>query len=173
MNQNLIEMVEANGGEVITTPYSEYIKIIADPIKVRNFKQGQYLKYIKAKFLTSLIPLVEEKYKNSFYQYNGVAKKITSKETDAWLDQFGMNILHRGESFDNILKIYRLTKEYPDLDLLIQTNPSYCCPSLVTEAMTSKIEELTGVPVVTIEYDGTASLKNEDLIPYLKYRKKK
>jgi hypothetical protein len=128
---------------------------------------------MKVKFLTSLIPLVEEKYKNSFYRYNGVAKKISSIETDAWLDQFGMNILHRGESFDNILKIYRLTREYPDLDLFIQTNPSYCCPSLVTEAMTSKIEELTGVPVVTIEYDGTASLKNEDLIPYLKYRKKK
>jgi len=60
-----------------------------------------------------------------------------------------------------------------DLDLLIQTNPSYCCPSLVTEAMTSKIEELTGLPVVTIEYDGTAGMKNENVIPYLKYRKKK
>jgi hypothetical protein len=39
--------------------------------------------------------------------------------------------------------------------------------------MSSKIEELTGVPVVTIEYDGTAGIKNEDIVPYLKYRKKK
>jgi len=37
--------------------------------------------------------------------------------------------------------------------------------------MSSKIEELTGVPVVTIEYDGTTGLKNEDVISYLKYRK--
>jgi hypothetical protein len=43
----------------------------------------------------------------------------------------------------------------------------------VTEAMKSRIEEITGIPVVTIEYDGTAGLKNEDIIPYLKYRKKK
>ena len=29
------------------------------------------------------------------------------------------------------------------------------------------------MPVVTIEYDGTSGRKNEDIIPYLKYRKKK
>jgi hypothetical protein len=81
--------------------------------------------------------------------------------------------LQRGESFENILKIHRLIRQYPDLDLFIQTNPSYCCPSLVTEAMASRIEEITGVPVVTIEYDGTTGIKNEDIIPYLKYRKKK
>jgi len=39
--------------------------------------------------------------------------------------------------------------------------------------MASRIEEITGVPVVTIEYDGTTSIKNEDIIPYLKYRRKK
>jgi len=44
---------------------------------------------------------------------------------------------------------------------------------LVTEAMTSRIEEITGVPVVTIEYDGTTEFKNEGIIPYLKYRKTK
>ena len=173
MNQDLIKMVEANGGEVITTPYSEYIKIIADPIRERSLRQGQYLNYMKIKLLTSLIPLVEDKYRECFRQYNGVSMKISPRETDAWLQEFGMSILHKGESLENILKIHRLIRGHPDLDLFIQTNPSYCCPSLVTEAMTAKIEELTGVPVVTIEYDGTAGLKNEDLIPYLKYRKKK
>lgn len=39
--------------------------------------------------------------------------------------------------------------------------------------MTSRIEEMTGIPVVTIEYDGTTGLKNEDIIPYLKFRKGK
>jgi hypothetical protein len=39
--------------------------------------------------------------------------------------------------------------------------------------MTTKIEELTGIPVVSIEYDGTMGFKNEDVIPYLKYRKKR
>jgi hypothetical protein len=136
-------------------------------------KLGRYSEYMKATFLKSLIPLVEDKYKKYFFKYNGHITSLTSDEIDEWLDKFGLNILHRGESFENILKIQALIRQHPDLDLFIQTNPSYCCPSLVTEAMTSKIEELTGVPVVTIEYDGTAGIKNQDIIPYLKYRKKK
>lgn len=173
MNQNLIRMVEDHGGEVITTPFSEYIKIVVDPSSDRFFKEGRYMNFAKIKFLKSLIPLVEDQYKKYFFRYNGHSKVASSEETDDWLNRFGLNILQRGESLENILKIHRLICQYPDLDLFIQTNPSYCCPSLVTEAMTSRIEELTGVPVVTIEYDGTAGIKNEDIIPYLKFRKKK
>ena len=172
MNKDLIRTVEENGGEVVTTPYSEYIKIIVDPFTERSLKEGRYKDYVKIKFLKSLIPLVEDKYIKYFARYNGDVQTISSGETDDWLNQFGLHILHRGESLENILKIHRLTKQHPDLDLFIQTNPSYCCPSLVTEAMTSKIEEITGIPVVTIEYDGTTGIKNEDVIPYLKYRKK-
>ena len=173
MNQDLIRAIEENGGEVITTPYSEYMKIIADPIIERSLKEGRYRDYVKIRFLKSLIPLVEEKYKKYFARFTGEASFASSDEMDEWLNKFGLNILQKGESFENILKIHSLVTQHPDLDLFIQTNPSYCCPSLVTEAMKSRIEEVTGVPVLTIEYDGTAGFKNEDLIPYLKYRKKK
>ncbi len=173
MNQDLIKTIEENGGEVITTPFSEYIKIIVDLHTERSLKEGRYLDYAKIKFLKSLIPLVEEKYKKYFQRFAGDVAIDPSFDTDNWLNQFGLHILQRGESFENILKIHRLIQQNPDLDLFIQTNPSYCCPSLVTEAMASRIEEITGVPVVTIEYDGTTGIKNEDVIPYLKYRKKK
>ena len=39
----------------------------------------------------------------------------------------------------------------------------------VTEAMADRIEEVTGVPVVTIVYDGTTAPKNDVLVPYLTY----
>ena len=173
MNQDLVKIVEKNGGEVITTPYSEFMKIIVNTVTERFYKKEQYSDFIKLKFLKSLIPLVEERYKKYFNAYNGEAKALTSDEADIWLNRFGLNILQRGESLENILKIHAIISNHPDLDLFIQTTPSYCCPSLVTEAMSSKIEEITGVPVVTIEYDGTGGMKNEDIIPYLKYRKKK
>ncbi|HKI87847.1 MAG TPA: acyl-CoA dehydratase activase [Draconibacterium sp.] len=172
MNQDLIKLVEKNGGEVITTPYSEYMKIVVGPFTERIFREGRYSDYIMIKFLKSLIPLIEDKYKKYFYRFTVNGQVVTKNETDKWLDQFGLNILHGGESLENILKIQSLMKQHPDLDLFIQTNPSYCCPSLVTESMTSRIEEITGVPVVTIEYDGTATNKNESVIPYLKYRKR-
>jgi predicted CoA-substrate-specific enzyme activase len=173
VNQDLIKIVEDNGGEVITTPYSEYIKIIVDPHTDRSLRERNYFDYIKTKFLRSLIPLVEDKYQKYFQNYVGKIITTSSKEVDAWLDKFGVSVLHRGESMENLLKIFNLIRQYPDIDLFIQTNPSYCCPSLITEAMIPRIEEMTGVPVVSIEYDGTMGFKNEDVIPYLKYKKKR
>ena len=58
-------------------------------------------------------------------------------------------------------------ENYPDISLFVQANPAFCCPSLVTEAMTSEITSITGVPVVTITYDGTNDYKNDVIIPYL------
>lgn len=172
-NQNLVKTIEENGGEVITTPFSEYMKIVVDPHTERSLKERNYSDYVKIMFLKSLIPLVESRYLKELKHIFGEFEYPTTKETTKWLDNFGLNILHRGESLENILKIQMLLKQHPDIDLFIQTNPSYCCPSLVTEAMTTRIEELTGVPVLTIEYDGTLGLKNENVIPYLKYRKKR
>ncbi len=171
MNQGLVKIIEENGGEVITTPYSEYIKIIVEPFTSRAFQEGRYLDYARTKFLKSLIPIIEDNYAPYFNQLFGETKKEEKWELDRWLGKFGINLLHRGESFENILKIHQLIVQHPDIDLFIQTNPSYCCPSLVTEAMAPRIEELTGIPVVTIEYDGTNGFKNEDVIPYLRFRK--
>ena len=56
----------------------------------------------------------------------------------------------------------------PDISLFVEANPAFCCPSLVTEAMTSEITNITGVPVVTITYNGTNDYKNDVIIPYLK-----
>jgi predicted CoA-substrate-specific enzyme activase len=171
MNQDLIKTVEENGGEVITTPYSEYLKIVADNVIERRLREGQYLEYVKFKFLKSLVPLVEEKYNGKLIKVTGNTHKKESENLKTWLGDFGLHLLHSGESLENILKIHSLIHYYPDISLFIQTNPSYCCPSLVTEAMTARIEEMTGIPVVTIEYDGTSGRKNDVIIPYLKYWK--
>jgi hypothetical protein len=40
-------------------------------------------------------------------------------------------------------------------------------PALVTEAMAKRIYEVTGVPIVSITYDGTESFKNDVVVPYL------
>jgi len=70
---------------------------------------------------------------------------------------------------ENLLKIHYLLKHHPDIALFVQTSPAFCCPSLVTEAMAKDIESNTGVPIVSITYDGTGGDKNESIIPYLKY----
>jgi hypothetical protein len=58
-------------------------------------------------------------------------------------------------------------ENYPEVALFVQTNPSFCCPALVTEAMTRRIKELTGVPIVTLTYDGTSHRMNNAIVPYI------
>jgi hypothetical protein len=69
---------------------------------------------------------------------------------------------------DNILKVHYIKKYHPDVALFVQTSPAFCCPSLVTEALAGKIEAITGVPVVSITYDGAGGFRNDAIIPYLK-----
>ena len=70
---------------------------------------------------------------------------------------------------ENIIKSHYIKKYHPDVSLFIHTSPAFCCPALVTDAMANKIEETTGVPVVTITYDGTCSAKNGVIIPHLTF----
>ena len=65
--------------------------------------------------------------------------------------------------------MHYLKKHHPDLSLFVQASPALCCPSLVTEAMAPRIEAVTGVPVVSIVYDGTGGEKNTPIIAHLQY----
>jgi predicted nucleotide-binding protein (sugar kinase/HSP70/actin superfamily) len=171
-NQNIISVIEENGGEVITTPYSELIKIIALPYINRWFKEGDIWGSLSFRILSPSLELFERKYYpffNEILQEKPHLKIPSYKEV---IGRFGLSEFHTGESMENILKIYSLVINYPDISLFVQTNPAFCCPSLVTEAMAAAIEKSTGIPVVTIEYDGTGALKNDAVIPYLKLMRK-
>lgn len=169
LNQNLISVIEKNGGEVITTPYSELVKLIAEPYIKKWFKEGNYIEAFTSKILKQAITLFEKKYYPYFNRVLQGNAAIEIPPAAAVLDKFKMSIEHTGESMENALKIYSLMLHHPDLKLFVQTNPAFCCPSLVTEAMSRHIESITGIPIVTIEYDGTGGFKNDDIIPYLKF----
>jgi predicted nucleotide-binding protein (sugar kinase/HSP70/actin superfamily) len=173
MNQDLVGVIERNGGEVVTTPYSELINIVADQYIKKWFKQGMYQHAVLTKVLRNFLHILDRKYYRFFNRVISAPRPGNGSDPESILSSFGLKIHHTGESMENILKIFHLLEHHPDLALFVQTNPSYCCPSLVTEAMADKIERLTGVPVVTIEYDGTGSSRNEDVIPYLKFPRKK
>jgi len=115
------------------------------------------------------LELVERKYyryfekllKEPIREYRDSAREILA----------GYHLLpeHTGESMENIIKSHYIRKNYPDVSLFIHTSPAFCCPALVTDALAKKIEETTGVPMVNITYDGTCSVKNSAVIPYLSF----
>ena len=172
MNQNLFRVIEDNGGEVITTPYNEFMKIIAEPYLRKWFKEGAYPMVLKYMMIKRAIEYMEQKYTALMNAALGEAEPAADINYEEILAGLNVSLDNTGESMDNILKIFHLVRKYPDISIFVQANPSYCCPSLVTEAMAGKIEKMTGIPIVTIEYDGTTTSWNDDIIPYIKFPRK-
>jgi predicted CoA-substrate-specific enzyme activase len=167
MNQKLNRTIEEAGGEVITTPYTDLVQMSMDNVIRRGISRGEYLTAAQQRVISSCLKLFENKYYRYFEKYLGPKKVINSGKLEKYLAKFNINPYNSGESYENILKIFYFHENYSDISLFVQANPAYCCPSLVTEAMTCEIKNLTGIPVVTLTYDGTNDYKNDVLIPYL------
>lgn len=169
LNQDLIHFIEENGGEVVTTPYSSYLKMIAWPYLRKWFIEGAYLEALSSRALIAAVTLLEKKYYRCLEPLLNEPEPVYDEVTERILAAFGLRLEHTGESMDNLLKIYYVLKYHPDLALFVQTNPAFCCPGMVTEAMAQDIERVSKVPVVTVTYDGVGGAKNDAVVPYLKY----
>ncbi len=167
LNQDLNRAIEDAGGEVITIPYSDYVRINRDNVVRRLMERGDYFKAVQLRLILASLKFIENRYYQPFIKYLGAPYEIDSGKLEKHITKFNINPHLGGESYDNILKIFYIMDRYPDTALFVQTNPSFCCPSLVTEAMTNRIKRITGIPVVTITYDGTEEYKNDVIIPYL------
>ncbi len=169
MNQDLIHFIEKHNGEVIVTPYSAYVQMIAEAYLKKWFFEGKYLDVLSSKALIATVTRLEKTYLRYFGRILDNSAPEYGESPEKILSEYNIRIEHTGESMDNLLKIYYIKKHYPDVSLFVQTSPAFCCASLVTEAMTKEIEKKTGVPIVSITYDGTSGNKNEAIIPYLTY----
>jgi len=170
MNQDLIKCIEKAGGEVLVTPYHDYMKIVIEGIFRRAKQRGERVETSLNRILLNVLKYMDDRHYKSFSKYLGPAPVIKPKALEKYLSDFNIHPLHSGESYDNILKIFYLMENYPGVALFVQTNPSYCCPALITEAMTRQIRKKTGVPVVTITYDGTSNRMNDIIVPYIQRR---
>lgn len=167
MNQELIHTIEECGGEVITTPYTDLVKITIENVIRRAMARGDYFESGLYRVMLASIKLVEDKYYKLFKKYVGPKPVVNPLRLERHLAKFNISPFHSGESFENILKIFYILENYPRISLFVQTNPAFCCPALVTEAMTQEIKRVTGIPVVTLTYDGTSKNKNDVILPFL------
>jgi predicted CoA-substrate-specific enzyme activase len=169
INQNLIQFIEAHGGEVVTTPYSTFVKMIAKPYLRKWFVEGHYLEALCSKAFIATISHLEKTYYKYFQRILEEPEPVYDESPEHILSTYGIRMENTGEAMENILKIYYLKKFHPDIALFVQTSPAFCCPSLITEAMAATIQRITHTPISTITYDGTGGDKNEVIIPYLEF----
>ena len=168
MNQNLVRTIERSGGEALITPYNDYTKLTFENIVRRRAAMGKNLEVLGLRALLSGLKFFEKRYYKFFEPWLGKPVEIDAKKIERNLEKFNIKPYHSGESYDNILKIFYILEKYPDVSLFVQTNPAFCCPSLITEAMKKEIHKFTKVPIITITYDGTIESKNDIVIPYIK-----
>ena len=169
LNQGLIRFIEANGGEVITTPYTSYVKMIVRPYYWKWILEGQYMNVLSTGALMAGFRHIEKKYFRLFQRILHETDPVYDTSPQAILSEYNVSVAHTGEAMDNLLKVFYIVKHHPDVALFVQASPAFCCPSLVTEAMAHEIERKTGVPMVSVTYDGTGGTKNEVILPYLEY----
>jgi predicted nucleotide-binding protein (sugar kinase/HSP70/actin superfamily) len=167
MNQGLIHEIEENGGEVVTTPYTDLVKITIENVIRRAMDRGDYFRSGIYRVMLSTIKILEDRYYKHFKKYLGNKPVVSPSLLEKNLSKFNISPFHSGESYENILKIFYIIENYPNISLFVQTNPAFCCPALVTEAMANEIKRITGIPVVTITYDGTSCYKNDVIASYL------
>ncbi|MCW7754454.1 acyl-CoA dehydratase activase [Desulfobotulus sp. H1] len=169
MNQNLVRFIESHGGEVIPMPYSDYARMTAEVYFKKWFNEGKYRNLISYRPLLAALSRLEWRYYRHFEPLIGEPRPEYDVPPGDILKEYGVSIENTGESLDNLLKVFYLHRHHPDLGLFVQVSPAFCCASLVTEAMAGRIEEKTGIPVVSITYDGTGGFRNQDLVPYLTF----
>ncbi|UCD80215.1 MAG: CoA activase, partial [Desulfobacterales bacterium] len=169
INQDLIHFIEDNGGEVVTTPYSEYLKMISRPYLRKWLIEGHYLSALSSQALMATLKMKEKIYYSYFERVLNEPEPEYDEPARDILARYNVRLENTGETMDNILKIHYIQKHHPEIALFVQTSPAFCCPALITEAMADEIERQTNVPVVSITYDGTGGCKNDVIIPYLKY----
>jgi predicted nucleotide-binding protein (sugar kinase/HSP70/actin superfamily) len=84
-NQDLIHCIEEYGGEVITTPFNEFPKMIAGPYMRRWFLEGEYIDVLLTKTLITLVNQLEKSYykhsMNCSMNLHGTMISITKKFT--------------------------------------------------------------------------------------------
>jgi predicted CoA-substrate-specific enzyme activase len=172
MNQDLIKVIEGTGGEVVVIAYTEYTKIVCSGHFHHWIKEQRYREFLFFRALIGALELLEGIFQDSSSALAGPTIRYEGGDISPYLEPFHVSADHEGETYENLLKVHRLVRTYPDLSLFVHTSPAFCCPSLVTEALAPRIEEITGIPVVNIIYDGTSAYRNDILAPYLKYPRK-
>jgi predicted CoA-substrate-specific enzyme activase len=173
MNQGLIRAIEGAGGEAITTPYTDYVRIIAAPYFRKWQRAGLWGHALSFRALWLFVDLFGRGVRRPFARFLDPEPRFDNRDSERFVAAFGLRDENEGESFDNLLKIHHLARAHPALALFVQASPAFCCPSLVTEGMGRDIERLTGVPVVSVTYDGTGAYMNDVIVPYVKYPRRR
>jgi predicted nucleotide-binding protein (sugar kinase/HSP70/actin superfamily) len=169
LNQNLVQKLERAGAEAVTIPFIDTVGLLASTHFKSLWVDGSYVGLLRDKALYNTFSLFGR-------NLIKIARPLVKDQECAlkhdpvtYLQRHCLSIRHGGETSENLLKVYYLYENYPDLKFIVHVYPLFCCPGLISEAIYKKVEKNLGIPIVSIAYDGTTTDKNKALEPYLHF----
>jgi len=164
-NDNVVEVIEAEGAEAWIAPISEWI-LYTSYMELWHLKRGRSLNPFS--WLSSI--------KNRFMEHNEHAfdKRIGPFLGDR-REPLMHKVLEKGREYiplsfegETILTIGRTLCFIEDgASLIVNCAPFSCMPGNITSSILTTIQQKTGVPVISTFYDGEENA-NETLRIYLK-----
>jgi predicted nucleotide-binding protein (sugar kinase/HSP70/actin superfamily) len=154
-NQDLIRGLERAGAEAVTIPFMDTVDLLAATYFKSQWLDGSYLALLRDKTLYGALGLLGRKLikiARPLLDHEGYA---LNHDPLTYLQRHSLSIKHDGETSENLLKVYYLHENYPDLKLIVHVYPLFCCPGLISEAIYKQVERDLGIPIVSIAYDGT------------------
>jgi predicted CoA-substrate-specific enzyme activase len=170
-NQQLILELESYGAEVVTTPFTFILRLLAFKHKNILKEDGRYISLMKFGLLVEFLEQIERRYYR--FAEDLLEESFPTLNDDLFnhFKTYSLSLDHGGETAQNLLKIFALLDHYPDIALFIHVNPIFCCPGLVSESIFNQVEQDINRPIVSIIYDGTLTNRNDILAPYIHYLK--
>jgi predicted CoA-substrate-specific enzyme activase len=169
LNRNLIREIERVGAEVATVPFIETIALTSHSYFMNERLDGRYLDLLQDKVTWGALQLLTQKLIQIARPVLGEHPLEEIREPGEYRSRYGLSDRHEGELPENILKIFHLIEHNPHLKLIVNLNPIFCCPGLISQALYRRLEKDIGIPIVSITYDGTPADHGGILAPYLHY----
>ncbi len=162
INQNIQEVIDRLGGELVVPSLTEYPFHFYDA-DVRLY--GDNPRHFK------LLKTIEQRYEKAAEDLIGEQMEPDFAECVKLMEEYKIRHYIAGETSINIGRaLYYIRHRL--VDAIVHINPIFCCPGVVTSSIYRKMQEDFGVPIIDIFYDGTGK-PNDVLIPHLHYLREK
>jgi hypothetical protein len=161
-------VLERAGAEVVTIPFIDTVGLLAATHFKSLWVDGSYMGLLRDKALYGTFSLIGRKLIKIARSLIKDEQHTLKHDPMTYLQHHCLSVRHGGETAENLLKVYYLYENYPNLKFIVHVYPLFCCPGLISEAIYKKVEKDLGIPIVSIAYDGTQTDKNRGLEPYLR-----
>jgi len=160
-NQQICDLIDELGGEIIMTSFSEYSAMILF---------GDISLGLQSKALLRQQELFERSFEEVFSGMIDEHFEPSIEECQKLTREYGLKHMITGEVEINVGRVLYMIKNNL-ADAFLNLSPLFCCPGSVSASIFRKVQNDFHVPIVDIFYDGT-NKPNKIIVPHMHFLNK-